>query len=57
MQRIVFDGFVSNILEDLSQLNDDFAEDTSFPESSLARSSLSSTSLVKSSNFFIRDWR
>lgn len=34
MQRKVFDGFVSNILEDLSQLNDDFAEDTSFSDTS-----------------------
>lgn len=34
MQRKVFDSFVSNILEDLSKLNDDFAEDTSFPDTS-----------------------
>ena len=34
MQRKVFDSFVSNILDDLSKLNDDFAEDTAFPDTS-----------------------
>lgn len=34
MQRKVFDSFVSNILDDLSKLNDDFAEDTSFSDTS-----------------------
>lgn len=34
MQRKVFNSFVSNILDDLSNLDDDFAEDIVFPDTS-----------------------
>lgn len=38
MQRKVFDSSVSAILDNLSKLNDDFAQDTVFPDtSSLAK--------------------
>ena len=34
MQRKVFDSFVCHILDNLSKLNDDFVEDTSFADTS-----------------------
>lgn len=34
MQRKVFNSFVSAISDNLSRLNDDFLEDTSFPDTS-----------------------
>lgn len=38
MQRKIFDSYVSAILDNLSKLNDDFVQDTVFPDtSSLAK--------------------
>ena len=34
MERKVFDSFYSGILDNLSQLNDDFVPDSSFPDNS-----------------------
>ena len=34
MKRKVFDSFCSSILDNLSQLNDDFVQDTSFTDNS-----------------------
>lgn len=40
MKRKVFDSFCSGILDNLSQLNDDFVQDTSFPDNSSVAKSL-----------------
>lgn len=42
MQRKVFDSFCSGILDNLSNLNDDFAEDTVFPDTSSVAKTLQS---------------
>ena len=42
MQRKVFDSFCSGILDDLSKLNDDFAEDTVFVDTSSVAKTLQS---------------
>lgn len=42
MKRNVFDSAVTAILDNLSQLNDDFAQDTSFPQDSSVAKTLES---------------
>lgn len=42
MQREVFDSFCSGILDNLSKLNDDFAEDTVFVDTSSVAKTLQS---------------
>lgn len=42
MQRKVFNSFVSAIMDDLSKLNDDFVEDTSFSDTSSVSKTLES---------------
>ena len=56
MQRKVFDSSVSAILDNLSKLNDDFAQDTVFPDtSSLAKTLQSLAGQVNNLRVFLVD--
>lgn len=56
MQRKQFDSSVSAILDNLSKLTDDFAQDTSFPDtSSLAKTLQSLAGQVNNLRVFLVD--